>query len=105
MNYAQFDNLPEEIQEVMLGEQELQTGKRNPEYFRRGITQDRKGGCFDWDIWEERMFRNVQAISEEQICSFWHEVLRCSNFDIFFQLYPKKKKFETISVGEEIFNI
>lgn len=71
-----FDELPVEIQEKMLERQFQQTGKRNPEVFRKSIFASTEDRGFKW------------AKSPEGQ-KFWNEVIDCDNYEPFYKRYPK----------------
>jgi hypothetical protein len=81
MAQAKWADLPEEIKERMLQEQVAQGNKRDESVFEKDIESFVKG--FDWTRSIERS-------------TFWHNVIRYSNFQTFFDRYPKKE----LTIGE-----
>lgn len=72
----QFDELPFEIQERMLEEQVRQGKPRDLDVFREMIHAEFEG--FSWDKTKERHL-------------FWQDILRDSNVETFFEIYPRNK--------------
>lgn len=82
---AEWDKLPEEIQEKMLYYQEEQGNTRNPGVFKSSIIKSAAGGGFSWSKTKEGS-------------NFWTNILDCSDFDEFFKRYPKNQ-FLTIKLN------
>lgn len=74
-----YDELPVEIQERMLLEQEEQGNERNPDVFRGYLQAGENFGGFIWDETNEGF-------------NFWSSILTEGNFDAFFKRYPKKEE-------------
>ncbi len=74
---ATWENLPIEIKEKMLEYQLKQTGKKDESVFIKDIKNAIKEGGFLWD-------------GTEDCYDFWNEILCNSNFDLFFEKYPKQ---------------
>lgn len=68
----QFNDLPIEIQQRMLDEQEKQGYPRNAKVFKEDVTEG-----FSWD-------RSVEGFD------FWEEIIRNGNFAVFYEKYPKR---------------
>lgn len=96
-----FDELPIEIQEVMLAEQVRQGGKKDPKVFRKDI-----GSGFTWEECEP-LYEEDDILKEWPVdmSTFWYDILIKGNIEIFFNYYPRKTKYETINIGEDVFNI
>ena len=83
-----WNELPQEIQERMLEEQEKQTGKRDASVFEEN-TED----GFVWD-------------SSKEGFDFWEEILIHKNIEHFYTLYPKlKTNPNAFNQGESITQI
>ncbi len=85
----QFKDLPVEIQERMLDEQERQGNTRNAEVFEKNIGADVSQGGFLW------------GNSEEGFC-FWDRVLLNGNFAEFYAKYPKRPRLKVIPLHIKI---
>lgn len=72
----QFKDLPPEIQQRMLDEQERQGNPRNVEVFERDIVAATAEGGF---LWKE----SVDGYD------FWDKILFSRNFADFYEKYPK----------------
>lgn len=95
-----FDDLPIEIQEVMLAEQKRQGRREDPDAFREDIA-----GGFTWDE-ALPIYRTQEGEdSEMDVGGFWYDILIEGNTELFFKYYPRKPKYKTINIGEEMFNI
>lgn len=92
----EFDDLPVEIQEVMLAEQKRQEGRVYPEAFREDIA-----GGFNWDD-SIPIYHEHEPID---MGGFWYTILIEGDTDLFFRHFPRKPKYKTINIGEEVFNI
>ncbi len=82
----QFKDLPVEIQQRMLDEQERQGYPRNAEEFEESVT-----GGFAW-------------VNSEEGHAFWYEIIVNGNFDIFYEKYPKKTALNIIPLHIKIIN-
>lgn len=71
-----FKDLPEEIQNRMLDEQERQGNTRNERVLRRDIFADDDLGGFFWE-------------NSEEGDGFWRKILVVGNIDTFYEKYPK----------------
>ena len=76
-------DLPVEIQDKMLDEQEAQGNKRDTNVFTRLIYQDKEKGGFNWK-------------ESEDDYEFWDKIINNEDFSEFYNKYPK----EYISVLE-----
>ena len=70
-------NFPTEVVEKMLYYQVKQGNEKNVKVFKNLITEDKKGGGFNWH-------------STEEGTDFWRDVLLRKKYDIFFKKYPKR---------------
>jgi len=86
----QFKDLPPEIQQRMLDEQERQGNPRNAEVFKEYIMAGIHGGGFTWSKSEEGY-------------GFWLKVLR-GNFAVFYEKYPKRPALTVIPLHIKIIN-
>ena len=82
----QFKDLPVEIQQRMLDEQERQGYQRNPYEFMEGIT-----GGFLWS-------RSVEG------GAFWEKIIMNGNFADFYAKYPKRPLLKVIPLHVKILN-
>ena len=73
---AKFNELPVEIQERMLDEQERQGNPRNVEVFEADILADTADGGF---LWKE----SVDGYD------FWDKIVFSGDFTEFYKKYPK----------------
>jgi NTP pyrophosphatase (non-canonical NTP hydrolase) len=73
-----WKDLPLEIQERMLEEQEAQGNKKGASAFMIDVTANIFEGGFDWDRSKESK-------------DFWYEILHDNNIEHFYILYPKKE--------------
>lgn len=96
----EFDNLPVEIQEAMLAEQKRQEGRVYPDAFREDIA-----GGFTWGEALPVCKTLEGEDSEIDMGSFWYTILIEGDTELFFQYFPRKPKYKTINIGEEVFNI
>lgn len=87
----QFKDLPVEIQQHMLDEQERQGNPRNANVFERDITAVLSEGGFFWGGSMEGF-------------DFWEEIILKSNFAVFYEKYPKKSN-EKLYSEEEVRNL
>jgi hypothetical protein len=74
----QFKNLPVEIQQRMLDEQERQGNPRNAEIFEKNTAACLRRGGFSWKD-------SVDGYD------FWAEIIQDANFVDFYKKYPKQK--------------
>ena len=72
----QFKDLPTEIQQRMLDEQERQGNKRDVKVFEESIIAHVSGGGFSW-------VRTVEGFI------FWKKIIVDGNFVDFYKKYPK----------------
>jgi hypothetical protein len=72
-----WNELPVEIQDRMLEEQERQGNKRDPRPFRIKVHEDKRNGGMDWDETNEGL-------------NFWIRVIT-KDFNHFYTEYPKEK--------------
>src|SRR5690554_1489884 len=79
----QFKNLPVEIQEKMLDEQERQGNPRNAEVFEKNTKAGAIVGGFYW----------TDSVEGHD---FWEEILLDDNFDLFYEKYPKRPALKVI---------
>jgi hypothetical protein len=82
----QFKDLPVEIQQRMLDEQERQGYQRNPYEFMEGIT-----GGFLWS-------RSVEG------GDFWKKIITDGNLAIFYAKYPKRPRLKVVPLRIKILN-
>lgn len=85
----QFNDLPVEIQERMLDEQERQGNPRNTEVFERDITAPAREGGFFWA-------RSVDGYD------FWEKIIVSGNFAEFYAKYPKHPRLKAIPLHVKI---
>ena len=81
-----FKDLPVEIQEKMLDEQERQGNPRNAKEFEEDVTEG-----FSWD-------RSVEGFD------FWEEIIRNGNFAVYYEKYPKRPLLKVIPLHVKILN-
>jgi hypothetical protein len=84
-----FNDLPVEIQERMLDEQERQGNKRDAEVFERRTTADTSQGGFDWP-------QSVDGFD------FWDKIVFSGNFTEFYGKYPKRPLLKVIPLHVKI---
>ena len=87
----QFKDLPVEIQQRMLDEQERQGNKRDAEVFKERVIADDRGGGFAWEDSEEGL-------------DFWKKIILDGNFDAFCKKYPKRPLLKVIPLHVKILN-
>ena len=80
----QFKDLPVEIQQRMLDEQERQGYPRNPYEFMEGVT----GGF----IWRQSL----------EGSAFWKKILLNGDFSVFYDKYPKRPRLKVIPLRVKI---
>jgi len=86
-----FKDLPEEIKERMLDEQERQGNPRNAEVFEKNAMTGVSEGGFLWGLSEERY-------------DFWAEIIRRGNFAVFYEKYPKRPALKVIPLHIKVLN-
>lgn len=74
---GQIANFPLEVVERMVFEQVKQGHKPNPAVFAKSKTAAEEQGGFTWSETHDGH-------------SFWDDVIRLNNFNVFFERYPKK---------------
>jgi hypothetical protein len=87
----QFNDLPVEIQQRMLDEQERQGNPRNAKVFEKDITAGSSEGGFTWEQSRERF-------------DFWYKIIINENPAVFYKKYPKKSN-EKLYTEEEVRNL
>ena len=85
----QFKDLPVEIQERMLDEQERQGNPRNAEVFKEYTMAGIRGGGFSWS-------RTVDGFD------FWDKILFYGDFSVFYAKYPKHPRLKVIPLHVKI---
>src|SRR5690554_4173340 len=85
----QFKNLPVEIQQRMLDEQERQGYPRNAEVFEIKTSAAPREGGFSWD-------GSVEGYD------FWYEIIHDGNFSVFYDKYPKRPLLKVIPLHVKI---
>ena len=88
---TKFKDLPIEIQQRMLDEQEKQGNPRNANVFERDITAVLSEGGFFWGGSMEGF-------------DFWEEIILKGNLAIFYEKYPKASD-EKLYTEEEVRNL
>jgi hypothetical protein len=91
IDMIQFKDLPIEIQQRMLDEQERQGNPRDANVFEKEITAIIPEGGF---LWEE----SVEGFN------FWKEIIWNRNFAVFYEKYPKESDKKLYS-EEEVRNL
>src|SRR5690606_27103987 len=86
-----FRDLPVEIQQRMLDEQERQGNPRNAEVFEEYITAIPSDGGFAWA-------KSVDGYD------FWNKILTYGNFVAFYEKYPKRPLLKVIPLHVKILN-
>lgn len=71
-----IENFPIEIVEMMMEMQVRQGNMPNVKIFQKYISADHRQGGFCWDLTDEGSM-------------FWHRVIVCEDFDLFFKKFPK----------------
>ena len=87
----QFKDLPPEIQQRMLDEQERQGNPRNAEVFEKATSASPFKGGFAWAY-------SVQGYD------FWKKILRDGDFTDFYAKYPKHPRLKAIPLHIKIIN-
>ena len=85
----QFKNLPVEIQEKMLDEQERQGNKRDAKVFERRTMTYVLGGGFTWN-------KTVDGYK------FWKKIIVDGDFSVFYEKYPKRPQLKVIPLHVKI---
>lgn len=85
-----FNELPVEIQEKMLDEQELQGNKRDRSVFEKRVNYGVNSGGFDWN-----------KSSQGTHTFFWMDILEGGDFTEFYKLYPKEKTYPRVMMVSE----
>lgn len=85
----QFKDLPVEIQQRMLDEQERQGNKRDAEVFERMTTAHASEGGFSWP-------RTVEGYT------FWEKIIVGGDFADFYAKYPKRPLLKVIPLHIKI---
>jgi len=83
MTQPTWHDLPKEIQEEMLNEQERQGNKRDSGVFIERINAAKRHGGFNWED------------------DLWHQVINLGNFAPFYEKFPKKAP-DTIAWDEPV---
>lgn len=86
-----FKDLPIEIQQRMLDEQERQGNPRNAKVFEKAITACSSEGGFTWEQSEEGF-------------DFWYKITTNGNLAVFYEKYPKEPNKKLYS-EEEVRNL
>ena len=76
-----WSELPKEIQERMLYEQELQGNPKDESVFINYVGKNANGGGFNWDETTNGF-------------EFWDSILYQNNINLFYEKYPKSKHEE-----------
>ena len=84
-----FKDLPVEIQQRMLDEQERQGNKRDAEVFEIKTSAAPREGGFSWD-------GSVEGYD------FWYEIIHDGNFAVFYGKYPKRPLLKVIPLYVKI---
>lgn len=84
-----IENFPIEIVEKMIEEQVRQGNMANVKIFQKYKAADLRQGGFSWDRTDEGR-------------QFWHRVVVCEDFDLFFEKYPKVDRKVYIIGNSEI---
>lgn len=78
-----WNELPKEIKDKMLEEQERQTGKRDPQVFVNDLDVCKSYGGFDWE-------NTIEGHD------FWRSITYYDDFDIFYKKYPKQSQYPKV---------
>lgn len=87
----QFKDLPVEIQQHMLDEQERQGNPRNAKVFEKTIMACSSEGGFTWEKSDEKF-------------DFWYKIITNGNLAVFYEKYPKESN-EKLYTEEEVKNL
>lgn len=79
MANLKWEDLPPEIQKIMLEEQVNQNNSKDSNVFKKEILECKSGGGFDWCLSTQGM-------------DFWEEILLRNNINHFYTLYPKESQ-------------
>ena len=85
----QFKDLPPEIQQRMLDEQERQGNPRNAEVFKERVIADDREGGFAWEDSEEGL-------------DFWEKIIVDGDIAVFYKKYPKRPLLKVIPLHVKI---
>ena len=88
---TKFKDLPVEIQQRMLDEQERQGYPRNAEVFERRTTAPGREGGFNWS-------KSVDGFD------FWDRIIGIGDFAVFYDKYPKLPQLKVIPLHVKILN-
>ena len=86
---TKFKDLPVEIQQRMLDEQERQGYPRNAEVFERRTTAPGREGGFNWS-------KSVDGFD------FWDRIIGIGDFAVFYDKYPKLPQLKVIPLHVKI---
>jgi hypothetical protein len=75
---GQLEGFPKEVVDRMLDNQELKGNVRDVKVFEKNLSATSSENGFSW----------CQTKEDED---FWHNVISCKDFDLFFEKYPKEK--------------
>lgn len=84
---AKFDDLPIEIQKLILVQQQGCGNPRNEEIFRTNICACGYQGGFDW-----RYARSPKTLGERETYDFWRKILVLGEVEEFFKIYGMKNE-------------
>jgi hypothetical protein len=88
----QFKDLPVEIQQRMLDEQERQGNPRNAEVFEKDIMAGARAGAgFFW----------VESVEGY---AFWEKIIMNGDFSVFYAKYPKSPRLKVIPLHIKVLN-
>ena len=87
----QFKDLPAEIQQRMLDEQERQGNPRNVEVFEADTSAPGRDGGFVWS-------KSVEGYA------FWEKIIVDGDFSVFYAKYPKRSRLKVIPLHVKILN-
>jgi hypothetical protein len=76
MYQGEIEDFPPEVVEKMLERQVEQGSPRNVAVFEANADSSQEFGGFDWTPTPENW-------------EFWYKVIACTNFEVFFERYPK----------------
>ena len=86
-----YKDLPVEIQQRMLDEQERQGNKRDAEVFEADTSAPGRDGGFVWS-------KSVEGYG------FWKKIIVDGNFAVFYDKYPKRPALKVIPLHVKILN-
>jgi len=84
---AKFDDLPIEIQKLILVQQQACGNPRNPDIFNRDIRADTKLGGFTWS-----KAQSPKILNEREKHNFWERIICLEKFEEFFKIYGMKNE-------------